>query len=73
MWWGVADETIDSFRSQWNNYKSKSRKFDENEKCIQEYLYSYSEYEEHNGFLEDASITLMGLIPWKKNFLNVYA
>ena len=53
-------QTTDSFRSRWNNYKSKSRKFDRNEKCIQEYLYSHFENEVHNGFLEDVSITLIG-------------
>ena len=44
--------------SRLNNYKSKSRKFDKNEKCIQQYLYSHFESERHNGFLEDVSITL---------------
>ena len=52
-------QTIDSFRSRWNNYKSKSRKFDRNEKCMQEYLYSQFESERHNGFLEIVSITLI--------------
>ena len=52
-------QTTDSFRSRWNNYKSKSRKFDRNEKCMQEYLYSHFESEGHNGFLEDVSIALI--------------
>ena len=52
-------QTTDSFRSRRNNYKSKSRKFDRNEKCMQEYLYSHSESEGHNGFLEDVSIALI--------------
>ena len=52
-------QTTDSFRSRWNNYKSKSRKFDRNEKCMQECLYSHFENEGHNGFLEDVSITLI--------------
>ena len=46
--------TTDSYRSRWNNYKSKSRKFDKNEKCMQEYLYS-----NFNSFAEDVSITLI--------------
>ena len=45
-----------SFRSRWNNYQSKSRKFDRNEKCMQEYLYSHFESEGHSSFLEDVSI-----------------
>ena len=52
-------QTADSFRSRWNNYKFKSRKFDRNEKCMQEYLYSHFESEGHNGFLEDVSIALI--------------
>ena len=63
-------QTTDSFRSKWNKYKSKSRRFDENEKCMQEYLYSHIESEGHNGFLEDLSINLliklMPLIPRKE-------
>ena len=52
-------QTTDSFRSRGNNYKSKSRKFDRTEKCMQEYLYSYFGNEGHNGFLEDVSIALI--------------
>ena len=37
--------TTGSFRSMWNKYKSKSRKFDKNEKCIQGYFYSHFESE----------------------------
>ena len=49
-------KTTDNFRSTWNNNKSKSRKFDMNEKCMQEYLKSHCKG--HNGFLENVSITL---------------
>ena len=52
-------QTTDTFRSRWNNYKSKSRKFDRNEKSMQENLYSHFESQGQNGFLEDASITLI--------------
>ena len=34
-------ETKDDFRYRWNNYKSKSRKFDRKESCIQEHLYKH--------------------------------
>ena len=52
-------QTTDSFRCRRNNYKSKSRKLDRNERCMQEYLYSHLKSEGHNGFQEDASITLI--------------
>ena len=29
-----SGQTTDSFRSRWNNYKYKSRKFDKNEKYM---------------------------------------
>ena len=34
-------ETKDDFRYRWNNCKSKSRKFDRKESCIQEHLYKH--------------------------------
>ena len=54
-----TDQTTNIFRTRWNNYKSKGRKFDKNEKCMQEYLYSNFESEGHNGFLEYVSSTLI--------------
>ena len=66
-------QTTDSLY-KWNNYKFKSRKFDKNEKCMQENLCSHFESEEHNGFLEDMSITLidklMTLISQKEKFFG---
>ena len=38
-------QATDSFRSRWNKYKSKKRKFDTIEKCMQEYLHSHFESE----------------------------
>ena len=62
-------QTIDSFTSRWNNYKSKSRKFDRNEKCRQEYLYSHLKVREITVFWKmcqwPLSIKLMALIPRK--------
>ena len=50
-----TSQTRGSFRSSCNNYKSKSREFDKNEKCMQEYLYSHFESDGHNGFLKCAN------------------
>ena len=33
-------QTVDMFRSRWNNYKDNSRKFDRGEDCMQRYLES---------------------------------
>ena len=51
-------QTWDSFRYRWNNYKSKSSKFDRNKQYIQEYLYSHIESDGQNGFPENVSIIL---------------
>ena len=53
-----TDQTTDSFTSRWYSYKSRSRKFDENKRCMQEYIYSHFESDGHNGFPGDVSITL---------------
>ena len=69
-------ENTDSFRSRWNNNKSNSRKFDKNEKCMQEYLHSHFVSEVYNAFLEEVSITLIektdGSDPTKKKKLFGY-
>ena len=53
-------ETTDSFRRRWNNYKYNDRKFTRNETCIQEHLFRHFNCEDHIGFLENVSITLIG-------------
>ena len=39
--------------------KSFSRKITRNEICMQEHLFRHSDSEDHSGFLENASITLI--------------
>ena len=34
-------QTVDMFRSRWNNYKDNSRKFDRGEDCMQRHLYEH--------------------------------
>ena len=46
-------------RSQWNNYKDNSRKFDRGEGCIQRRLYEYFQLAGHTGFLQDTCVTLI--------------
>ena len=62
-------QATDSFRSRWNNYKFKSGKFDRNEKCMQEYLYSHFEVRDITVFWKMCqlllSIKLMALTPRK--------
>ena len=40
-------QTTDNFRGRWNNYKSKSKSFKREEKCMQEHFYKYFESEAH--------------------------
>ena len=44
------------FRSQWNNYKDNSRKFDGGEDCMQRHLYKHFQLPGHTCFLQDAML-----------------
>ena len=52
-------QTVDMFRSRWNNYKDNSRKFDRGEDCMQRHLYEYFQLPGHAGFLQDTYVTLI--------------
>ena len=52
-------QTVDMFRSRWNNYKDNSRKFDRGEDCMQKYLYEHFQLPGHTGFLQDTYVTLI--------------
>ena len=51
--------TTDCFRYRWNNYKCNDRKYARGDACSQEHLFEHFNSEEHNGFLHDASVTLI--------------
>ena len=51
-------QTIDQFRSRWNNYKSDSRKYGQGATCIQQHLFNHFCASGHCGFLEDVSLTI---------------
>ena len=53
-------QTIDEFRHRWNNYKDNARKFKRGEPCMQRHLYEYFNLTGQSGFLNDASVTLIG-------------
>ena len=57
-------QTVDMFRSRWNNYKDNSRKFDRGlyaktvfEDCTQRYLYEHFQLPGHTGFSQDTFVT----------------
>ena len=52
-------QTVDMFRSRWNNYKDNSRKFDRGEDCMQRHLYEHFQLPGHTGFLQDTYVTLI--------------
>ena len=52
-------QTIDQFRSRWNNYKRDSRKHDQGAKCMQQHLFNNFCTSDHCGFLEDVSLTFI--------------
>ena len=52
-------QTIDQFRSRWNNYKSDSRKHVQGATCMQQHLFNHFCTSGHCGFLEDVSLTFI--------------
>ena len=44
-------QTLNMFRSRWNNYKGNSVKFDRREDCMQRHLYKHFRLLDHTGFL----------------------
>ena len=53
-------QTVDEFSLRWNSYKSNNRNHQLLESCMQEYLFEHFNEEEHDRFLEDVSIILIG-------------
>ena len=51
--------TTDTFRLRWNNYKDNDRKAQWGEEHMQRQLFEHFHSDEHNGFLQDCSITLI--------------
>ena len=50
----------DKFRLRWNNYKENNRKAKRGEEHMQPLVFEHFSSNDHNGFLEDCSITLIG-------------
>ena len=51
--------TTDEFRLRWNNYKENNRKAKRGEEHMQPLALEHFSSSDHNGFLEDCSITLI--------------
>ena len=73
-------QTVDIFRSRWNNYKDNSRKFDRGEGCMQRHLYEYFQLPGHTGFSKllsligpilghPLSVKITGFIPLRQKHL----
>ena len=52
-------QTVDQYRSRWNNYKSDSGKYSRGGSCIQQHLFNHFCTSGHAGFLDDVSITFI--------------
>ena len=53
-------QTVDQFRSRWNNYKSYPKKFSRGGYCMQQHLFNHFNTSGHVGLLDDVSITFIG-------------
>ena len=52
-------QTVDNFRSRWNNYKDNARKHERGQHCMQKHLYEHFDLPGHTGFLKDVTVTLI--------------
>ena len=52
-------ETVDKFRSWWNNYKNSDRAFLRGEEIKQKFLHEHFLKDDHHGFEKDVSIYLI--------------
>ena len=52
-------QTVDIFRSRWNNYKSNDKKYLVGDPCMQEHIFEHFNSEGHTGFLENVSVTFI--------------
>ena len=52
-------QTIDQFRSRWNNYKRDSRKHGQRATCMQQHFFNHFCIPDHCRFLEDVSLTFI--------------
>ena len=51
--------TTNKFRLRWNNYKENNRKVKRGEEHMQPLVFELFSSNDHNGFIEDCSITLI--------------
>ena len=51
--------TTDNFRLRWNKYKENNRKAKRGEEYTQPLVFEHFPSNDHNGFLEDCSITFI--------------
>ena len=54
-----SGQTVDQFRSKWNNYKSYSRKQSRSGFCMQQHLFNHFCTSRYAGILDDVSITFI--------------
>ena len=52
-------QTVDIFRSRWNNYKNNDRKYLVGEPRMQEHIFEHFNSKGHTGFLENVSVTFI--------------
>ena len=51
-----AGQTVDIFRSRWNNYKSNDKKYLVGNPYMHEHIFEHFNSEGHTGFLENVSV-----------------
>ena len=52
-------QTVDTFRSRWNNYKDNARKYGRSQHCMKNHLCEHFDLPDQTNFLEDVIVTLI--------------
>ena len=52
-------QTVDIFRSRWNNFQSNDRKYLVGEPCMEKHIFEHFNNEGHTGFPENDSVTFI--------------
>ena len=52
-------QTVDAFKSLWNNHKDNARNYERGQHCIQKHLYELFDLSGHTNFIQDVRVTLL--------------
>ena len=52
-------QTVDAFKSPWNNHKGNARNYERGQHCLQKHLHEHFDLSSHTNFMQDVRVTLL--------------